>query len=161
MFGERGCIVAGFIMYFLGTMGIYISMCVSLERFYIIHEPMRIRKMSNMNLWLMISFSALFSLLWCVFPLLGWSKYAPEGAGTSCSVEWMDRSWNVISYNVAMFIFVFFLPLGVIVFTHVKIMKMVKMVSVVFLVFFSLSGENFAGIILWFYKIPDFRRMFH
>lgn len=63
----------------------------------------------------------LMGLFWSIAPLIGWSYYSPEGLGISCSVEWQDRSSNVISYNITMFIFVYFLPLLLIAITNLKI----------------------------------------
>ena len=51
--------------------------------------------------------------------MFGWSYYSLEGALTTCSVEWEDRSFNVVSYNVAMFAGVYFVPLQVMIFSTV------------------------------------------
>jgi len=44
-------------------------------------------------------------------PLVGWSHCALEGGMTSCSVTWNEQSTNVISYNIAIFIFVYIIPI--------------------------------------------------
>lgn len=70
------------------------------------------------------SFATNFRIvLLCVFlgllaptaPLLGWSKYSINISQVSCDIEWKDRSLNVVSYNIAIFFFVFFVPLTFIV----------------------------------------------
>jgi hypothetical protein len=60
-------------------------------------------------------------LIWAVLPLFGWSHYSLEGAGTSCSVEWQERSFNVISYNVTIFVLVFLVPVVLIIATSIKL----------------------------------------
>ena len=60
-------------------------------------------------------------------PLLGWSHYSFEGVGTSCSIEWQDQSLNVISYNMAVFIFVMVVPfIGIIVSNVLFIIQLKK-----------------------------------
>ena len=50
--------------------------------------------------------------------LVGWTHYSLEPAHTSCSVEWSSRSLSATtsytSYDMAIFVFVFFIPLAVI-----------------------------------------------
>ena len=65
------------------------------------------------------------SLIWTVFPLTGWSYYSTEGIKMSCGVEWQDLSLNVMSYNVSIFIFAFFLPLTIIAISNYKMIKIV------------------------------------
>ena len=75
-------------------------------------------------------------LFWAILPLFGWSHYSLEGAYTSCSVEWQERSFNVISYNVTIFVLVFLVPVVLILVTSIKLAWIV--VSLFFLLKFSL-----------------------
>lgn len=68
----------------------------------------------------------LFAFLWAIFPIFGWSYYSLEGALTSCSVEWKDRSSNVISYNVTVFMLVYFIPLMAIIRVNLKLIFMIR-----------------------------------
>jgi c-opsin len=121
MYGRVGCVVSGFIMYLTGTAGVYFMVAMSIERFMIIYK----RKLTNRVLALVISACIFLGLFWSILPIFGWSRYSLEGAGTSCSVEWHERSLNVTSYNVAMFVFVFFVPLFVIITVNTKLVMMV------------------------------------
>lgn len=76
--------------------------------------------------YIAIGISVFLGGIWAIFPVFGWSYYSVEGALTSCSVEWAERSFNVISYNVAIFIFVFILPFGVILVTNLKLLLIVS-----------------------------------
>jgi c-opsin len=87
---------------------------------------MSIKKITHRVLAYVIAVCMLLGLFWSILPIFGWSRYALEGAGTSCSVEWNERSWNVMSYNVAMFVFVFFVPLLIIIFTNTRLIMIVK-----------------------------------
>nr|QVK45896.1 G protein-coupled receptor [Proales similis] len=123
---KLGCFVSGFIMYFVGCSQIYLMAAISFERFIIVYKPLSFKsidfKVSCM--WIAICLGA--GALWALFPLVGWSYYSLEGALTSCSVEWAERSVNVISYNMTIFLFVFIVPLVLIVFTNVKLLLIIK-----------------------------------
>ena len=71
---------------------------------------------------------ALLSLIWTILPLIGWSYYSVESTGISCSVEWQDRSLNVITYNITIFSFVFIIPLIILLVTNIKIIIMVILI---------------------------------
>ena len=60
-----------------------------------------------------------------VLPLLGWSHYAPEGLKISCSIDWQDQTFNVLSFNITIFLFVFFIPALIILITNNKIIRTV------------------------------------
>ena len=70
-------------------------------------------------------------ILWSSLPLVGWSRYSLEGSYTSCSVEWKERSINVVSYNISMFIIVFFIPLIIIIFTNLKLILIVSRIKTI------------------------------
>jgi hypothetical protein len=112
-------------MYFIGCASIYLMAAISIERYYIILEPLNVRTISVQTNLIVISLCILNGLFWAVMPLLGWSRYALEGAYTSCSVEWKERSRNVMSYNIAMFGFVYLIPVCVILFTNIRLIVMV------------------------------------
>ena len=66
-------------------------------------------------------------LIWPVLPLFGWSYYTLEGGLTSCTVEWSERSFNVISYNIVIWVGGFFLPLIIIFYTNFKLIFIVSL----------------------------------
>ncbi len=74
----------------------------------------------------------LLGLFWSIMPLIGWSYYSLEENLTTCSVEWKNRSFNVLSYNICMFVFVFFLPLGLIIFTSYQLLKTVITIEIMY-----------------------------
>ena len=67
------------------------------------------------------------SLFWSAVPIFGWSYYSLEDGIVSCSVEYNEKSLNVISYNIGMFIFVFILPFGITIYTNIKSILIVKL----------------------------------
>ncbi|MBN3276061.1 OPN3 protein, partial [Polyodon spathula] len=73
--------------------------------------------------------SWLYSLVWTVPPLLGWSSYGPEGAGTSCSVSWTSKSHESVSYITCLFIFCLAVPVLVMGYCYGRILYTVKQVG--------------------------------
>lgn len=73
--------------------------------------------------------SWVYSLLWTVPPLLGWSSYGIEGAGTSCSVRWSSESAESTSYIICLFIFCLVIPVLVMMYCYGRLFYAVKQVS--------------------------------
>ena len=72
-------------------------------------------------------------LFWALMPILGWSFYSLEASYTSCSVEWKDKSLNVVSFNLSLFSFLYLIPVIVILVTSIKLIIKVKKVGKIFL----------------------------
>lgn len=126
LWGYQGCILSGFVMYWIGCSSIYLLVALSIERFYIIYEPLTVRYLNRAFYVKSVVACLLLGLIWPLLPVFGWSHYSFEGFGTSCSVEWSERSMNVISYNITILICVFFIPLLILVYTNVKLIYIVS-----------------------------------
>jgi hypothetical protein len=113
-------------MYFIGTMAICVMCFISGQRFYFLYRPFQMRKMTFKTTLTVLVISSIFSFFWSIAPMFGWSHYSLEGALTSCSVEWFEKSFNVISYNISMFIFVYFIPLIIIFVSSIGIVLLVR-----------------------------------
>ncbi|XP_034042633.1 teleost multiple tissue opsin 2b [Thalassophryne amazonica] len=73
--------------------------------------------------------SWLYALFWTVPPLLGWSSYGIEGAGTSCSVSWKTRTSQSHAYIICLFIFCLGLPVLVMIYCYGRLLWAVKQVG--------------------------------
>lgn len=73
--------------------------------------------------------SWLYSLFWTVPPLLGWSSYGLEGAGTSCSVSWTANTAQSHAYIICLFIFCLGLPILVMIYCYSRLLLAVKQVK--------------------------------
>ena len=132
-------------MYFTGNMSTYLLCAISIERcrleiysinnflinlsfrYLVFSNQITLRSITYKTCFLTILICVILSLIWTVVPLLGWSYYSPEGVQISCSVEWNDHSFNVMSYNIIIFIFAFYIPVIILVFTNVRVIKIVSM----------------------------------
>ena len=121
LFSRIGCIISGFLMYFVTCTSMYLMAAISVDRFFSIKKPMQARNMHVGKRLLVVLACALLALFWSSMPLVGWSHYTLEPSKTSCAVEWSERSHSVTSYNFAMFIFVFVTPLTIIVLFNFKV----------------------------------------
>lgn len=129
VFSVNRCIFSAFVMYFVGSSGVYLLCASSYERLYIIqHGTGNKRRMSKQFYIVTILVCLLLGLFWSCMPLLGWSYYALVGAQTSCSVKWNERTPRVISYNICIFIFVFIIPFVFIIVTNSKLLYIVQRV---------------------------------
>lgn len=52
----------------------------------------------------------LYSVIWAMFPVLGWGRYGPEPFGISCSLAWGQMKNEGFSFVIAMFSFNLVLP---------------------------------------------------
>jgi hypothetical protein len=113
-------------MYFIGCSSIYLMCAISFERFYVAlsFEKPNLKKLSNKTCVCLTIFCMLIGLFWSSIPILGWSNYTCKKSG--CSVNLKGTSWNVISYNVSMLVFVFFVPLFIILGTNIKLLIKVR-----------------------------------
>uniref|UniRef100_A0A672HEN6 Teleost multiple tissue opsin 3b n=1 Tax=Salarias fasciatus TaxID=181472 RepID=A0A672HEN6_SALFA len=75
---------------------------------------------------LAVAASWIYSLAWTLPPLLGWSSYGPEGPGTTCSVQWRQRSAAARSYIGCLFVFCLLLPLLLMFFCYGRILLAVR-----------------------------------
>lgn len=100
-------------MYFIGCTSVFLICAISYERYCRVKYT-KTQEDSNriQSCFKIITICIFLGLLFSTMPLFGWSYYTFEGAGTSCSVAFTVRTFNVLSYNITIFIFVFFVPMG-------------------------------------------------
>ena len=87
---------------------------------------MCIKNVSMRTTVIVVILCIIIGFVFSIAPLLGWSRYTPEGALTTCGVEWNERSFNVISYTIAACVALYVFPLITIIFTSVQFFKIVS-----------------------------------
>ena len=131
LFGGAACTAYGFLTTFfaLGSMmnltGAAYERYVTLCKLYDNGEVRFSRKKSL----LLSSLLWCYSCFWSLIPVLGWSSYAQEGVGTSCSVNWKSREPSDASYALCLMVAGFLLPVSLIVFCHFKAYKVMSQLS--------------------------------
>ncbi|XP_034036194.1 teleost multiple tissue opsin b [Thalassophryne amazonica] len=128
LIGRAGCVWYGFVNCCLGIVSLILLAVLSYERYSTMMSPIMADARDYRPAFGGICFSWLYSVAWTVPPLMGWSRYGPEGPGTTCSVDWRTQTVNNISYIICLFIFCLVLPFGVIVYSYSKLLCAIRQV---------------------------------
>ncbi|XP_061696215.1 vertebrate ancient opsin-like [Syngnathoides biaculeatus] len=129
LIGAEGCVWYGFANSLFGIVSLISLAVLSYERYSTMMTPTEADSSNYWKIGLGISLSWLYSLLWTLPPLFGWSRYGPEGPGTTCSVDWKAKTANNVSYIICLFVFCLVVPLLVIVFCYGKLLCAIRQVS--------------------------------
>ncbi|XP_059201173.1 vertebrate ancient opsin-like [Centropristis striata] len=129
LIGEGGCVWYGFANSLFGIVSLISLAVLSYERYSTMVAPTEADSSNYCKVSLGITLSWVYSLIWTVPPLFGWSHYGPEGPGTTCSVDWKAKTANSISYIICLFIFCLIVPFLVIVFCYGKLLCAIRQVS--------------------------------
>uniref|UniRef100_A0A671RJ38 Opsin 6, group member b n=1 Tax=Sinocyclocheilus anshuiensis TaxID=1608454 RepID=A0A671RJ38_9TELE len=163
------CKVDGFLILLFGLISISTLTAISVIRYIKGCQPQHAHHVSKRNICLVIAAIWLCSLFWAGAPLLGWGSYRAHGYGT-CEIDWTQALYSVPVklYVISIFFFNFFVPLFVIVFTYVsiirdiserqrKIERSITRVSLILCAAFLLAWSPYAVISMWSawgYQIP-------
>ncbi|XP_061654337.1 vertebrate ancient opsin-like isoform X1 [Phyllopteryx taeniolatus] len=129
LIGAEGCVWYGFANSLFGIVSLISLAVLSYERYSTMMTPTEADSSNYCKIGLGIALSWLYSLVWTLPPLFGWSRYGPEGPGTTCSVDWKAKTANNVSYIICLFIFCLVVPLLVIVFCYGKLLCAIRRVS--------------------------------
>nr|XP_043873226.1 teleost multiple tissue opsin 2b [Solea senegalensis] len=128
LLGRSGCSWYGFINSCFGIVSLISLVILAYDRYSTLTVYNK-RGPSYRKPLLAVGGSWLYSLLWTVPPLLGWSSYGIEGAGTSCSVSWTVRTAQSHAYIICLFTFCLGLPVLVMVYCYGRLLWAVKQVG--------------------------------
>ncbi|XP_042621057.1 pinopsin-like isoform X1 [Cyprinus carpio] len=120
--GVHGCRWYGFANALFGIVSLVSLAVLSYERYSTILCCSKADVSDYRKAWLFITGCWLYSLVWTVPPLFGWSSYGLEGPGTTCSVQWNQHSPETRSYVICLFVFCLLLPLLLMVYCYGKIL---------------------------------------
>ncbi|KAM6986239.1 teleost multiple tissue opsin 2b [Aplochiton taeniatus] len=128
LLGRQGCSWYGFINSCFGIVSLISLVVLSYDRYSTLTVYNK-RGPDYRKPLMAVGGSWLYSLLWTVPPLLGWSSYGLEGAGTSCSVSWRLQTAQSHAYIICLFIFCLGLPIMVMVYCYGRLLWAVKQVG--------------------------------
>ncbi|KAM8939405.1 melanopsin-B-like [Pelodytes ibericus] len=113
--GEIGCNVYAFCGALFGITSMMTLLAISVDRYLVITKPLQsIQWSSKKRTSQVIVLVWLYSLMWSLAPLLGWSSYVPEGLMISCTWDYNTSTASNKSYTMMLCCCVFFIPLIVI-----------------------------------------------
>ncbi|XP_059184170.1 opsin-3-like [Centropristis striata] len=128
LYGRSGCMWYGFVNSCFGIVSLVSLAVLSYERYSTLMVYNK-RVSDYRKPLLAVGGSWLYSVVWTVPPLLGWSSYSLEGAGTSCSVTWTQRSSGSHSYVVCLFVFCLGVPVLAMMYCYGRLLYAVKQVG--------------------------------
>ncbi|XP_073330291.1 teleost multiple tissue opsin 2b isoform X1 [Pagrus major] len=128
LLGRSGCSWYGFINSCFGIVSLISLVILSYDRYSTLTVYNK-RGPNYRKPLLAVGGSWLYSLFWTVPPLLGWSSYGIEGAGTSCSVSWTVQTVQSHAYIICLFIFCLGIPVLVMVYCYGRLLLAVKQVG--------------------------------
>ena len=124
IYGEKGCKAAAFITAFSGLVSMMHLAAASYERYTVLAFPLTSRTTITFQKAVRISVALwLYSLFWSVMPLCGWSGYAQEGVGTSCTLRWRSSQKIDLTFNICLIFASYLLPVCVMGFSYFKCCK--------------------------------------
>uniref|UniRef100_A0AAV2LBP4 G-protein coupled receptors family 1 profile domain-containing protein n=1 Tax=Knipowitschia caucasica TaxID=637954 RepID=A0AAV2LBP4_KNICA len=127
IFGRKACELYAFCGALFGICGMMTLMVIAVDRYVVITRPLAsLGVMSRKKAMVISAVAWLYSMGWSLPPFFGWSAYVPEGLMTSCSWDYMTFTPLVRSYTMLLFTFVFFIPLGVIIFCYFCIFRAIR-----------------------------------
>ncbi|KAK9956827.1 hypothetical protein ABG768_014535 [Culter alburnus] len=122
--GDLSCLYYGLMGMIFSVASIMTLAAMGLVRYLVTGNPPKSgSKFRRKTISILIGVIWLYSLLWAVFPLLGWGGYGPEPYGLACSVDWAgyQHSLNGSSFIMSLAILCTLIPCGVILFSYTGI----------------------------------------
>ncbi|XP_014347180.2 opsin-1, short-wave-sensitive 2 isoform X2 [Latimeria chalumnae] len=122
--GPTACKIEGFTATLGGMVSLWSLAVVAFERYLVICKPLGNFNFRSTHAIIGCIITWVFGIIASAPPLLGWSKYIPEGLQCSCGPEWytVNNKWNNESYVIFLFSFCFGLPLSIIIFSYTKLL---------------------------------------
>nr|QKY89066.1 Rhabdomeric opsin [Chaetopleura apiculata] len=126
IFGKAACELYGLVGGIFGLMSINTMAMIALDRYLVIARPLSVmRHMSHKRAFFMLMLVWIWSILWAIPPIFGWGAYIPEGFQISCSFDYLTRTDYFRAYIFCMYICSFVVPVLIIFFCYVLIVKAV------------------------------------
>ncbi|XP_041715305.2 melanopsin-A-like [Coregonus clupeaformis] len=103
---------------------------IAMDRYFVITRPLTsMGVMSRRRALYVMAAAWLYSMAWSLPPFFGWSAYVPEGLMTLCLWDYMTFTPSVCFYTMLLFIFVFFIPLFIIIYCYFCIFTAVRIAT--------------------------------
>ena len=128
VFEEWGCTGTAFAVCWCGLVSINHLAALAYDRYQTLSHGRKRFFTNSRTVYVAIALW-LYSLLFAIAPVIGWSSYTLEGVKTSCSVNWKSHDILSVSYTVCLFMGCFVVPIAVIVFSYYKVYIAVRKVK--------------------------------
>ncbi|XP_071453751.1 rhodopsin-like [Hetaerina americana] len=116
--GPFMCQIYGMLGSMFGCVSIWTMCVIAWDRYNVIVKGLSAKPLTVKGALFWILQVWLNSAIWTVAPVLGWNRYVPEGNMTSCGTDYLSTDWVSVSYIWAYSVFVYALPLGIIIYAY-------------------------------------------
>ncbi|KAA8590883.1 hypothetical protein FQN60_001826 [Etheostoma spectabile] len=126
--GVTGCNIEGFFATLGGEIGLWSLVVLAIERYIVVCKPMTNFRFGEKHAIAGLAFTWIMALTCAVPPLLGWSRYIPEGMQCSCGIDYYTPKPEIhnTSFVIYMFILHFLIPLIIIFFCYSRLLCAVR-----------------------------------
>ncbi|KAG7267378.1 hypothetical protein CRUP_030032 [Coryphaenoides rupestris] len=126
--GRLGCDLEGFFATLGGVIALWSLVVLAIERWIVVCKPISNFRFGENHAIMGVTTTWIMANACAVPPLVGWSRYIPEGMQCSCGVDYYTRAegYNNESFVIYMFICHFSIPLTVVFFCYGRLLCAVK-----------------------------------
>ncbi|XP_023675011.1 rhodopsin [Paramormyrops kingsleyae] len=126
--GVLGCNLEGFFATMGGEIGLWSLVVLAVERYVVVCKPVNTFRFRETHAVVGVALTWIMSLTCAVPPLLGWSRYIPEGMQCSCGIDYYTPKpeINNTSFVIYMFVLHFTIPLMIIFFCYSRLLCTVR-----------------------------------
>lgn len=128
VFGRLGCNLEGFFATLGGIISLWSLVVLSIERWMVVCKPISNFRFGENHAIMGVAFTWIMGTACAGPPLVGWSRYIPEGMQCSCGIDYYTRAegFNNESFVIYMFVVHFFVPLIIMSFCYGRLVCTVK-----------------------------------
>ncbi|XP_018049698.1 PREDICTED: rhodopsin [Atta colombica] len=123
--GPLFCELYGMTGSLFGCGSIWTMTMIAFDRYNVIVKGLSAKPMTIKGALIRIFAIWLFTILWTIAPLFGWNRYVPEGNMTACGTDYLTKDIVSRSYILFYSIFVYFMPLFLIIYSYFFIIQAV------------------------------------
>ncbi|KYN32703.1 Rhodopsin [Trachymyrmex septentrionalis] len=123
--GPLFCELYGMAGSLFGCGSIWTMTMIAFDRYNVIVKGLSAKPMTIKGALIRIFAIWLFTILWTIAPLFGWNRYVPEGNMTACGTDYLTKDIVSRSYILFYSIFVYFMPLFLIIYSYFFIIQAV------------------------------------
>ncbi|XP_054711941.1 ocellar opsin-like [Uloborus diversus] len=123
--GPLMCEIYGMSGSLFGCVSIWSNVMITLDRYNVIVRGMAASPFTHIKAISSIFFVWIWSISWTLAPMHGWSRYIPEGTLSGCTIDYLSKDANTLSYLFMYAIAVYFIPLFTMIYAYTLIVAKV------------------------------------
>ncbi|XP_042303413.1 parapinopsin-like [Sceloporus undulatus] len=123
------CTFQGFCITLFGLVALWSVVVCAVERYLVVCRPFKALHFGKRHAVLALLFIWLWSVMWTIPPLFGWSSYDLESIASNCALAWHRKDWKSRSYHLSLFFCSFLVPFILISLSYGKLIFTLRKVA--------------------------------